>query len=269
MQKMIIVVLFVITLVFAIGCCETEDPVPYSDRKIAIIYNENSSMWEGSAIAVKAALEPIMSREIEIITTDDLNENINEYLVIVIAGCENPNLVALQLGEIGMNRIRNLVADGGAFIGIGGGAYLAGDSLTYEGFGNQVSLIELFSGVSVGPNTAIGTYEQYGLTIVNIDNADYNPDQLNNLHMLYRNGPSWQIDNDTYFESVARYLSFNNSDAAVQFEYGDGRVALIAVHPEIEEQNPAYDGGLEYNQEDPESDWFMIQTLARWCLRYI
>jgi glutamine amidotransferase-like uncharacterized protein len=257
--------LLFVSLIFTTGCCETDDPIPRSELKIAIYYEEGAGMWEGSALAVKAALESVLSRDVDILNTSELNENINEYLLVIIAGCEDPNQVAYTLGENGMSRIRSLVADGGGFIGIGGGAYFAGDSFIYEGLENQTSLLNLYTGHTQGPIVALGSYDLYGFTTINIENSDYNPDLLNNLTMLYRNGPTWIIDNDTNYESVATYSIVNN-DAAVQFEYGIGRVALIAVHPEIEEQDPNYNGGLEYSQDDPESDWFLIQTLSKWCL---
>jgi len=260
----LLIVLVLLSLSFVLGCSGGNDDDDVPD-KIAI-YN-GIGAWEASAEAVMAALDSL-PLELEMVDESQVQNSLARFRLIIIPG-GNPLEMANALGTTGKMRIQGLLNSGGGFIGISGGAYLAADTMIFDQMGSSFvdDPIDLYRGSAEGPINLIAPLDQPVMTRVSIEDSRFNISYPDLIDVLYYNGPSWVIT-EPYAQTIAR-LNTTGTPAAVIFDYGMGRVGLLNVHPEIEEDNPLYDGGFGHELSDYESDWFLLRSMAEWSIRYI
>ncbi|MCB2213717.1 hypothetical protein KQI52_16530 [bacterium] len=258
---MLLVVLALCVLVLA-ACDENDDGIVDPEGTIAI-YN-GTGAWPDFAQAVAAALDTL-GYDTQFITESDAQSGLDGFSVVIIGGGE-PLEIASALSFTGTAKIRQLVSSGGGFIGLGNGAYLAADSLVYEGVGSLGSPpIGLYEGTAHGPITALAPNEAHSMALVTITNTGFDPELVGSISSLYRGGPDFQINSPVYGE-IARYVQVSAS-AGVYFELGFGRVSLLSFHPEIEEDSPSDGTTFGDDLDDPDSELFLIRMMTEWCLR--
>ncbi|GBE30529.1 hypothetical protein BMS3Bbin04_01564 [bacterium BMS3Bbin04] len=238
-----------------------EDPV---DRTDPIGVYNGTGVWSEFAGAVNAALDSL-GRDVEYFDESDAQNGLEGYSMVVFGGGD-PRQMASALGFTGRENILHLVESGGGFLGLGGGAYLAADTMIYNGVGSGSSPpIGLFNGQAIGPIETIAPFGTYDMTLVSITDTQFDPDLKGIIHSLYRGGPAWLIASPPA-EEIAHFIQ-NDQSAGVIFNLGFGRVALLAFHPEIDENNPRDGTTFGDDLVDPESEWFLLRSTTEWCLR--
>ncbi len=246
------------------GCpTDINEPVDHSDP--IGIYN-GAGTWPEFTTAIAAALDSL-GRDIQFFDEGDAQTGLDGFSMVVFGGGD-PLEMAAALGFTGRENVKQLIYDGGAYFGLGGGSYLASDTLVFDGVGSMENPpIGLYSGRAVGPITTLAPPGNHVLALIELTNNTFDPEFIESIQSLYRGGPEWQIDSPIYGE-VARFVQTGGS-AGVIFSLGFGRVALLSFHPEIEE-NDQRDGTTFGNDLfDPESEWFLIRTVTQWCLQEI
>lgn len=179
-----------------------------------------------------------------------------------------------DINAAGRQNIRNLVGNGGAYIGMSAGAYYACDDVVWEGKPYAYPL-DLFIGDCIGPIDEIAPWPNYVMTTMNIDQTHpanvYEPAQRD---ILYYGEPyfvanagqemlvfaSWKVPSNP---------SAHNKPGIIGFNYGQGRVLLVGPHPEIEEDSNR-DGTTfadELSDGPDYSDWPFLWTAVDWLLK--
>ncbi len=246
--------------------CNTDDS-GYDDilgRKIAV-YNGYGA-WDSSAVAIKNCLEE-RGWDVVLVNEDSVQHSLDSIGLVVI-GAGNPLDILNGLGFTGRERIRNMVWRGGSYIGLGAGAFIAGDSIVFNQFPSIETPIGLYRGYAAGPLGTIAYLPNYAMTIVNLNVDVLNPTGIPSISVLYYGGPTMIIYSPIDAESIGR---FNVDDSFVgwKFRHGSGRVVLCSVQPEIEEDSNRDGSDWGDNLNDGESDWFWLQNMADWCLENV
>lgn len=248
-------------LLLMAGCDTTPTDPSGPTRRIAV-YNGSGANSE-FATAVKNALEAD-GRVVDLVDEGQVQSSLSDYgLVIISAG--NPIDISDALGFTGRERIHGLVNAGGGFIGLGGGAYLVGDSISYQGSGSITPGIEFYRGLSKGPIASLAS-SGHVLTGVTITDVEFDPASGTSFQTMYFEGPEFLVDESLPAITIARYNA-NNLIAAMGFESGPGRVAACSFNPEIEENDDRDGTSFGSDLVDPESEWFFLQTLVAYCFR--
>ena len=259
----LLTILMISTLLFT-GCpTNINEPVDHKDP--IGIYNGDGS-WPEFSTAIAAALDSL-GRDIQFFDEGDAQSGLDGFSTVVFGGGD-PLEMAAALGYTGRENVERLIYDGGAFLGLGGGAYLAADTLVYDGIGSMGNPpIGLFSGRADGPIPTLAPSGNHVLALLDLTDNTFDPEFVQSIQSLYKGGPEWQIGSPVYGE-IAKFVQTGGS-AGVIFSLGFGRVALLSFHPEIEENNPR--DGTTFGDElfDPESEWFFLEAIIRWCLQEI
>jgi len=251
-------------LLLILGGCGGTSPVnPGGVSKRVAVYNGTGADGRFAG-AVKAALEDA-GRTVDLVDEAQCQSDLSAYgLVVISAG--DPVEMAGALGFTGIGRIKGLVESGGGYIGLGAGAYLAADSISYHGSGALATPLGLLHGLAQGPIPGIGSGML--LTSVSIVDVEFDPGTGTTFQVLYYDGPSIEVREAIPLLEIARFNSTQGL-ATIGFGYGLGRVIACAVHPEIEENDDRDGTDVGSDLVDPESEWFYLQRLAAWCLHEI
>ncbi len=172
-----------------------------------------------------------------------------------------------KMGFDGFAKIRHFVRSGGGYLGICGGAYLASDSVIWEGKKIDAGL-NLFDGTAVGSLKEIIPWDKYTMTDITVNKANPISKYLSSKYsVLYYGGPALYPHKNAIIDTVATWDAYNNAPAIINFKYGKGRVFLSAPHPEIEE-NSLRDG-QEFGNEltDPDSEWDILWAAVDWLAK--
>ncbi len=196
-----------------------------------------------SAQRVKTALDS-MGVSSEFVVESDIQASLADFGLIVFPGGD-PLEMNRFLGVTGRSNIALLLSSGGGFIGLGGGAYLAADSMVYRQSGSGVNApIALFEGTALGPLDGLAAGND---ALVQVIDNRFDP-TLDSYPLFYENGPGWEI----LFPNgqvVAEFVT-TGGPAVVLLEPSFGRVALSAVQLEQEE-----------------TDRWFLRRLVEWCFR--
>lgn len=177
-----------------------------------------------------------------------------------------------SIRDSGDQHIRDLVADGGAYIGMSAGAYYACDNVKWEG-SNYPYYLNLFHGDCVGPIEEIAPWPEYVMTTMSINQAHptniYEPIAED---VLYYGEPYFVPYAEQEMQTLASWNAPTNSAAdkkpgIIGFNYGLGRVLLVGPHPEIEEDSDRDGSNFGDELDDMGSDWPFLWTAVDWSLR--
>jgi glutamine amidotransferase-like uncharacterized protein len=175
---------------------------------------------------------------------------------------------AEDLTAEGAEKIRTFVERGGGYVGICGGAYLAGERVYWHGNRLPMTSLGLFSGEARGPYDEIVPYPDSAMCLVIASRPSHpiSENQPDSSWILYFWGPALLPDEDAQVTVLGWYDAIDRP-AMLATEYGQGRIFLIGTHPEIEEDSDR-DGVAECDElEDRGSDWELMRAATRWCLR--
>lgn len=217
---------------------------PNGNLRHVAIYR-GTGVEEISAQRVKTTLDS-MGVSSEYVVESDIQASLADFGLIVFPGGD-PLEMNRFLGVTGRSNIALLLSSGGGFIGLGGGAYLAADSMVYQQSGSGVNApIGLYEGWARGPLDGLASGND---ALVQVLDDRFDP-TLGSYQLFYENGPGWEI----VFPSgqvVADFVT-TGGPAVVLLEPTFGRVALSAVQLEQEE-----------------ADRWFLRRLVEWCFREI
>lgn len=195
----------------------------------------------------------------------NLNDLTNYYEGIYFPGGD-AYYYKRAINETGLQHIRALVQEGGAYIGMCAGAYFASDSVDWEGEIYDYQL-DLFQGTATGAIAEIAPWPDYAMTVI-----DLNPDNPINRYeppsqtTLYYGGPVFQPHENTIIDTVATWHEYHNDAAIINFSYGNGRVLLVGPHPEIEEDSDRDSTDFAQELDDDGTEWNLLWTAVDWVL---
>lgn len=242
------------------GC---DDNAGKNDKPLSkhiAVYNGTGAM-DSSAAAIKLCLES-GNRTVEFVNEQDVQSSLEDFGMIIF-GAGNPLQMITSLGFTGKNRIDNLVETGGAFIGLGGGAYLAADSVIFSGNASIDAPLGFFQGTAVGPISTIAPLPNYAMALVNLEIEPINPQSIPSLNVLYYGGPSLQLELPVSAISIGTFAQ-DDQHAGFLFGYGFGRVVVCSVHPEFEENSDNDGTDFASDMVDPDPDWHWLLTMVEW-----
>lgn len=161
---------------------------------------------------------------------------------------------ALNLTEIGMNHIRQFIANGGSYFGICGGALFATQYLglcsgswnqNIPGISSSIYLIEMtVNQDSTGP--------------------DLSTEPVSYMTLYW--GSSYFTPTDP--NSIIPIMSYQGNDEPGMFvtNYGSGTVFVSSPHPEYEEGDQR-DGTPQYDYlNDPDTEWDLLYKVTEWLI---
>lgn len=141
-----------------------------------------------------------------------------------------------KLNGAGNRLIRQYVADGGRYLGICAGGYMACETTDWAK-GQPCEIIcenelRFFPGVASGPVEQFGVGDNYNCTnarVVTLDVAD------RQVKSLYLGGAVFQSEAETGYEVLATFAELPDKPAAiVSGNYGRGSWLLSSTHPEYD-----------------------------------
>ncbi|UCG52314.1 MAG: hypothetical protein JSW58_01815 [Candidatus Latescibacterota bacterium] len=174
---------------------------------------------------------------------------------------------AQDISSTGKENIRTYVENGGAYIGICGGAYFASERVVWLENQLQMEPLRLYEGTARGPLNEVILYPAYGMCKIVFVESEHpiTSEQPDSAWVLYYWGPALVPDDDRTVTILGRYDQ-GDAPAVLSFAYGDGRVFLIGAHPEFEEDDDR--DGVTFGDEldDQGSDWDLMNRAVLWCL---
>jgi glutamine amidotransferase-like uncharacterized protein len=156
------------------------------------------------------------------------SKTLSTYDVLILPGGDASTYINSE--ELDRGAIKQFVSDGKGYLGICAGAYVASSRVDgyYTGWG-----------IASDVNTKNQEYEGLlPISLTTYGKKVLNDTPLQNLHL--ENGPAMYTDKSqiimaTYTDNETGYQNY----AAILGEtYGNGRVLLSSIHPEMDPQNP-------------------------------
>ena len=190
------------------------------------------------------------------ISSDDINNGIlTEGFKVVIFPGGYAYDYKVDLNAKGEKNIKAFINNGGGYLGICAGAFLATASVLWEGIKYNYPL-DLFQGTAIGSIKEIQPWDGYKMTTISLNkNNEINKFQKEKLKTLYYGGPYFEPSLNQAVDTIATWDEYLNKLAIISFKYGSGNVILSAPHPEIEE-NHIRDGSQFGNELIDEcSEW--------------
>lgn len=168
-----------------------------------------------------------------------------------------------KIRQAGREAILELIAEGGAYVGVCAGAYYAAATVVWEGE-RFPYLLKLFHGEAVGPE--IYPWPHYGMAELEMNlEHPINGEQPQKEWMLLYGGGHFVPTEEQEMEIVAKYEQ-TGQPAIITFSYGQGKVLLLGIHPEIEENNDRDAIGFAKWLDDRGSDWPFMKAALNWLL---
>jgi len=168
-----------------------------------------------------------------------------------------------RLTDDGLQKIREWVSLGGSYVGVRGSAAMAMNGSYFEGVTTEFELA-LVNGTSY----EVEDLEPTQMTNISINRDSTGPDLSNipaNMSMLFVTGRYFVPDPGQDVIYIGNYTHINQP-AMIAGTYGQGNYFVSSPHFEYEENGDR--DGTEYMDEydDPDSEWPMILTIARWLV---
>lgn len=264
MRKLVLVpiVLLLITIVVAVSFWNyTRSPTAadvaiYAGRRV----------WQDSVVACQEMLR-WMNHTVELVNADYINEvGLEGFRVLVVPGGDM-YAYAEDISSEGKENIRDFVRNGGAYMGVCGGAYFAANRVVWRGSQLAMTPLELFDGTATGPVDEIMPYPNYTMCRISISYVHPITEPENDsMTMLYYWGPALISDGETSVTVLGRYEK-GNLPAIVSMSYSQGRVFLTGTHPEIEEDSNRDKVVFGDEFSDEGSDWGLMQRAVSWAIK--
>lgn len=259
------VALVLSAVLLLLGGCDNPAGGPTPRRGHVALYDGTGSL-DASVRAAEAVLEE-MGVTVTRVSALDVQSGLGDAGLVVIPGGD-PGTMAQALGFAGLERIALLVEGGGGFIGLGGGAYLAADSLYLKPFNQGYQGSGLVAGALHGPAQTLPPRSVVTLELEN--DPLFNPDLVNSLNLLYDNGPSvWNHvrARDGGLRTVGT-VSLHGFPGAVVGASGLGRVAMVSVSPEYTNDLLPPNAQVSGASLDAAAGGRWLRALVEWCCRY-
>ncbi len=179
---------------------------------------------------------------------------------------------ARDINDKGALAIEDFVEKGGGYIGICAGSFYAAKEIIWANQSWPYD-IDLFPGKPSGPIKTIAPWPRYATakTKMHVDHP-ITAGGPETRTTLYYGGPVLLPEKDSVrgkAVSVLAHLELTGDPVMVAFSKGKGRVFLSAVHIEYDLTSTADHSAWPENEkgiDDPECDWDLLQSAARWVL---
>lgn len=160
----------------------------------------------------------------------------------------------------GKQAVRDVVARGGAYVGVCAGAYHAADLIRWQGRFTEYDL-DLFRGVAEGPIDAIEPWKGWRLTDLELHDHPINDGEAEH-HAIYWGGPAFRLHPAQEAEVLASYAA-TGDPAAITFAYGRGQVLLMGCHLEL-----GWDAGAQRWDlaGGHGAQWGWLERAVRWTI---
>jgi glutamine amidotransferase-like uncharacterized protein len=206
-----------------------ENPPRYPNGASLVAVYADAGVWSLGARSVVAALE---AREIacEVLDWSRLTPpNLKRFDAVIFPGGFS-YFQKLSAGTSGLDAVRKYVANGGRYLGICAGAYLAAKEVHWEG-GEFPYPLQLFDGTAQGSIPEIAPWPRAGAAQLKITPAGQKLglSEANDQRIFYQGG--CRFIGGTGITRLANY--FDGSPAIIQRAYGpggEGMVVLSGVH---------------------------------------
>jgi glutamine amidotransferase-like uncharacterized protein len=168
-----------------------------------------------------------------------------------------------RLTDEGLEMIRDWVRQGGSYMGVRGSAAMAMNGSYFEGVTTEFEL-----GFLNGTSYEVEELDNVQMTNVSINHDCEGPDLSDmpaNMSVLFVTGRYFVPDEGQEIFYVANY-THNNQPAMLAANYGEGNLFISSPQFEYEENGDR--DGTDYMDayDDPDSEWPMILTIARWLV---
>jgi glutamine amidotransferase-like uncharacterized protein len=227
--------------------CQTETDLT---EILVGIYN-GEPVQIGSAIALAHMFEWMGSTVVSI-DGEAIRNGTLDSLDLVVFGGGSPNNFAVDIGNDGIEQLRQFVAGGGSYFGICGGGMFASDYL-------EICVGSWSANI---PGMAGGAY----LTELSVNHASTYPDLSNEPESYYVYFSDSLFFVPTNPASIIRIMSYPTNDEAAMFvsRYGSGTLFASGPHAEYEEGSDR-DGTTTYDfLNDPDSEWDILAIVTQW-----
>lgn len=199
---------------------------PSPDRdEIHVLLYVGAGSWKEGLVGIRDTASGL---GIRIAETRGGNIELAGQDALVVGGGWAPEQ-RTSLGSDSIRGIREFVAQGGGYVGICAGAYLAAARVRWEAR-NYIYPLQLFSGTAVGPVPDLPPWPTSGAIALQRETGAHPLQGKGRIVGQYFGGPSFFPENPTD-RVLLRYP--NGAVAALAFNYGKGRVVLIGPHLEI------------------------------------
>jgi glutamine amidotransferase-like uncharacterized protein len=248
-----------------------KNPSDLKDVKAALYHERSSpSATDDTCSNALALMLQWMNATVDILEAPDIiNGHLAEYDLFAVPGGYMPAYQE-DLRSSGTKAIREFVANGGAYLGICGGAYFACDKVHWTENGKTSELdysLDFFTGLGVGPIFEIADWPNYDLTVIKPNQTSKKPSLANesDYSVMYYGGPYFELHGTSEVNTIASYAVINKP-AMITLEYDLGRVFLSGPHPEFEE-NSSRDGCTWDNHlDDKDSEWDLMLKVVLWLV---
>ncbi len=229
------ILLAIPTLCILIGCMAFPgESVSEMSEQVTVQIQQRqltSGTGAGRRVCIYAGSGAVLAEDVEL-ALDRLgipHTRVNEFdvkagqleacSVLVIPGGYTKEC-ALSLGEDGFERIREFVGNGGGYIGICAGAYLAPETVEVPGHPPGLGIIDIRNRRESG----------MGIRTIEVVKPDHPlaKGYKGTIKIWYQNGP--MIEAGRGVETIAVYRK--GSAAVVCSAYGEGKVVIFSPHPE-------------------------------------
>ncbi len=234
--------------------------------EFAIYSNDDEGTWKDGIVAFEQFLE-WKSITFERVSPSDINTvKLADFYEAIYFPGGDADYFNEAIDQKGIQHIKELVNAGGGYIGMCAGAEFACDRLVWDGYTIDYPL-DFFVGRAVGPIDAIAVWPEYAMTTLSMNLTNpINQFEPDSEVMLYYGGCAMYPDSGMLFDTVATFDALNDDNAIINFHYGNGRVLLIAPHPEIEEDSDRDKTDVAEELDDAGSDWPFLWSAVDWLL---
>ena len=242
-----------------------EEPVRTDTYKVALYSDRGTS---SACVTASARMFEWMGYRVSKINAAYVTRfGLNDFSVVCVPGGDMYTY-SRDLGTKGIETIRKFVNNGGAYVGICGGAYFAGEKIIWQGRQLNMTPLSFFPATAVGPISAICPYPQTCMCVVNFTNPAHPITQSlpDSSWILYAYGPGFSLRLTAGIDVVGEYATGGKACALAR-EFGKGRIFVIGTHPEIEEDSDRDGTTLGEDYDDVGSDWGLMKNAVRWCTR--
>lgn len=206
-----------------------------------------------------------MGYTVSLVEGEDFDNGLGHFRLLCFPGGDMYQY-GQSISSDGKENIRDFIRSGGSYIGICGGAYFASEHVVWQGTALPMMPLGLLPGTAQGPIDAIAPYPNCTMCRVIIVDCIHPITQSSqdSEWILYCYGPAFTPS--VHVDILARY-EIGDQPAMLAFDYGQGRVFLIGLHPEIEEDSDR--DGITFGDsfDDFGSDWELMRRAVLWCLR--
>jgi glutamine amidotransferase-like uncharacterized protein len=226
----------------------------------------DAGCWQESVQAAQKMFE-WMGNRVTLVDAQFINRNSLEGFKLLCIPGGDMYQYGQSLSASGKGNITGFVRSGGAYIGICGGAYFAATRILWQGTQLPMTPLGLYAGAARGPVDEIVPYPDFGMTTIRVVEPRHSITRAlpDSVAILYYWGPELLPDDGAGVSVLGTYVG-GGRPAMLAFSYGAGRVFLLGLHAEIEEDSDRDGVSFADSLDDAGSDWDLMKSAYDWCV---